>query len=272
MKCSLALVFFPIVVASQPIFAQCSQADRTALETFDKAWGDAAQRGDMAFLEKAYAPGFMSHTPGGMLDRTTTLANTMKNAELNKANPQPVTIPDHYMITCAGNTATISHRNTTPAAQGSSDGPAYSRSVHFLVKNGNSWQVVSNASHQLGDGGQLAYMEQDWNDATRRHDGAWVEKNYAGGATDVSSRNGGIESKLEAIASANSDKRVFDSLELSDMNVRVDGNMAVVTGVNHWVGKDGEGKAANARFRFTDTFVRRDGRWLVWATQGTLIK
>jgi ketosteroid isomerase-like protein len=66
-------------------------------------------------------------------------------------------------------------------------------------------------------------------------------------------------------------KTVLDVLELSDLDARVDGNAAIVTGVNHVRGKDDKGVAFDRRTRFTDTFIKRDGRWQVWATQGTLI-
>ena len=46
----------------------------------------------------------------------------------------------------------------------------------------------------------------------------------------------------------------------------------VVTGVNLARGKDEQGKAFDQRIRFTDTFIKRDGRWQVWATQGTVIQ
>ena len=66
-------------------------------------------------------------------------------------------------------------------------------------------------------------------------------------------------------------KAVLDSLELSDLDARVEGNVAIITGINHVRGKDDKGAAFDRRTRFTDTFIKRDGRWLVWATQGTLI-
>jgi len=68
------------------------------------------------------------------------------------------------------------------------------------------------------------------------------------------------------------DKTVFDSLELSDLNVRLEGNIAVVTGVNHVRGRDDKGQPLDRRSRFTDVFVKRDGRWQVLATQGTAIQ
>jgi ketosteroid isomerase-like protein len=47
--------------------------------------------------------------------------------------------------------------------------------------------------------------------------------------------------------------------------------MIIVTGINEVKGKDEQGQAFSRRTRFTDTYIKRDGRWQVWATQGTLI-
>lgn len=260
------------VVASTPAFSQCTDADRTALEAYDKAWGDAGVRGDRALLETMYADAFMSVNPAGMVDKATTLTNTMQAAERNKANPQPVTVADRYVISCTPLTATITHRNTTPAAAGSTAASTYARSVHFLERRGNKWQVVSTTGHALNDQQQLIYMEQDWNDAAKGHDAAWIERNYAAFASDVSSRTGGIEYKSQAVASAKTDKVTYDALDLSELNARVEGDVGVVTGVNRLRGKDAQGKAFDRRVRFTDTFIKRDGKWQVWATQGTPIQ
>ena len=101
---------------------------------------------------------------------------------------------------------------------------------------------------------------------------AWFERNYASDASDISSRTGAIHSKAEEIASMKTDKSALDSLELSDLNVRVEGNAAIVTGVNRVKGRDAQGQALDRRTCFTDTYIKRDGRWQVWATQGTLIQ
>lgn len=271
MKRTFAVAAVLVVCVSRSLLAQCSDADRSALQAFDKAWGDASTRGDRAFLEQALAPGFVAHAPAGVTDRATAITNTMTAFEAARTNPQPVTVPDRYTISCSGNTATITHRNTTPAAAGSNDGPAYSRSVHFLEKRGNRWQVVSSTGHGLQDGALLVYMEQDWSDAYKARDVAWFERNYASDATEVSFLTGKLESKSQSIASMKADKAVYESLELSDMNARVDGDMAVVTGINHVKGRAADGKPIDWRLRFTDTFVKRDGRWLVLATQGTTI-
>jgi ketosteroid isomerase-like protein len=253
-----------------PLLAQCSQADRTALEAFDKAWGDATVSGDRTRITPFFADNFVGVNIGGTVDKQTSIANAERAAQLDKANPGPQAVPDRYVISCTPLTATITHRNTVvnPATKL----PSYSRSVHFLEKQGNAWKAVSNAGHALTDQQQLMYMEEDWNDATVRHDAGWTERNYASFASDISSRTGGIETKSEAVASARSSKIVYDVVALSELAARVEGDVGVVTGVNHVRGKDEQGKAFDRRIRFTDTFIKHDGRWQVWATQGTPIQ
>lgn len=209
-----------------------------------------------------------------MLNKAQTIDNALKQAERNRANPQNAAKVtwDHYIITCTPNTATITHRNVITTNVSGKEQTSYSRSIHILEKRGDRWQVVNNAGHSLSDAGILLYMERDWNDASLRRDVAWFERNYADDASEISSRTGALRSKAEEIESMKTEKSVLESLELSDLNVRVEGNTAIVTGINHVKGRDEQGKPLDRRVRFTDTFIKRDGRWQVWATQGTLIQ
>jgi ketosteroid isomerase-like protein len=75
--------------------------------------------------------------------------------------------------------------------------------------------------------------------------------------------------KTEDIADALSNTDTITSDELSDMKVRVFGNTAIVIGRLHLVGKDKDG-SFDRNMIFTDTFVKRDGRWQVVSTQATL--
>jgi ketosteroid isomerase-like protein len=263
-----------MIAAATIAFGQCSDADKQKLEAFDRAWGEAGVRGDRAALQTIYADNYVGLTSAGMLDKTQTLNDTMKQFELDKANPQNAdkVTHDYYMITCSPNSATITHRNVVTANEGGKEHTFYTRSVHVLERKGDGWQVVSNAGHPLNDAGTLFYMEREWNDAAKRNDMAWMERNYADDASDISSRTGAMHTKAEEIADMRNNKSVLDSLELSDLNARVEGNVAIVTGINHVRGKDDKGVAFDRRTRFTDTFIKRDGRWLVWATQGTLIQ
>ncbi len=255
-------------------FGQCSDADKKKLEEFDRAWGDAGERGDRVFLQNVFADDYVGIAPAGMLTKAQALDDAVKQAERNKTNPQNANkvTPDFYMITCTPNSATITHRNVVTSRAGGKERTFYTRSVHVLERRGDRWQVVSNAGHPLNDGGVLLYMEHEWNDASKRKDVSWFERNYADDASDISSRTGALHSKAEEIASMQTDKTVLESLELSDLDVRVEGNTAIVTGINHVKGRDEQGQPFARRTRFTDTFIKRDGRWQVRATQGTLIQ
>ena len=266
---ALAVTTLLTTVVASPLAAQCSAADRAALESFDKAWGAATEGRDRAAIDPFLADTYMAVNPTGTTDKSTTLSNISGVVQAG-APRQPSATPDHYVISCTPLTATITHRNTIYADGGTI--PTYSRSIHFLEKHGANWQAVSSTGHLLTDAQQLMYLEQDWNDASKRGDADWVEKNYASFASDVSSRTGGIETKGQAVASAKSSKTTYEVLDLSDVAVRVEGSTGVVTGVNHVRGKDDQGKAFDRRVRFTDTFIKLDGRWQVWATQGTTIQ
>jgi hypothetical protein len=60
-------------------------------------------------------------------------------------------------------------------------------------------------------------------------------------------------------------------LTISDVNARVFGDAAVVTGRTHGVGEF-EGSRYDVVIRFTDTFVRREGRWQAVVSHASLVQ
>lgn len=121
-------------------------------------------------------------------------------------------------------------------------------------------------------GDQLVQLEREWNEALKSHNLAWLEKNLADDLTDISSSDGALRSKAEDIAMMKADKAVYEVLELSGLKTRVEGNTGIVTGINHLKGRDEQGQPFEVRLAFTDTYIKRDGRWQVWATQHTRIR
>ena len=115
---------------------------------------------------------------------------------------------------------------------------------------------------------ELLKLENDWNTATEKRDVAFLEKLYADEYL-------GTGPEGDTITKAQDLSRVKGSstaspFVLSDMKVRVYGETAVVTGVNT-VDWTVNGKVVKGAIRFTDVFVRRDGRWQVVASQGTRV-
>ncbi|MBA3568151.1 MAG: nuclear transport factor 2 family protein [Pyrinomonadaceae bacterium] len=263
-----------ILSATSVAFGQCSEADKQKLMAFDKAWGEGGRRGDKAFLQNVYADEYTNMAPAGTLTKTQAIENAVRDADRRKANQQNADSVSHdsYVITCTPNTATITHRNVITAKVDGKEQNLYTRSVHFLEKRGGEWKVVSDAGGPLGDAGQLLYMEMDWSDADKKGDVAWFERNFADDFYGVSSLTGKLNTKAEEVAEIKNRKEVIDSAVSSDMEARVEGNTGIVTGVYRLTGRDDKGQPMDRRIRYTDVYVKRDGRWLVVASQGTLIK
>lgn len=99
------------------------------------------------------------------------------------------------------------------------------------------------------------------------HDITVIEELVADDFVGTSS-SGKLGNKSTMIAQARQDKNVYASAVSEDMIVRSYGpNVAVVTGVARETGKTPAGKAFSHGYRFTDTWVERDGRWQCVAAQ-----
>ncbi len=221
-------------------FGECSESDKKALEALDHAGGEAATKGDRNALMAMLADDYTSLP--SMQNKTQSIEATMATFERDKANPgmaNKVTY-DNYMITCTPNSAVIMHRNilTTKSGAGGKEQTVWSRTVHVLEKRGGKWQMVTDAGNRLDEYATLRYMEMDWNTADVNRDLSWFEQNYAADYSGISSRTAKINTKAEELAGFKDDKNRTESAELSEMNIRIDGNTAVVTGVNHVKGRD----------------------------------
>ena len=63
----------------------------------------------------------------------------------------------------------------------------------------------------------------------------------------------------------------IDRVDIDEIDVRVFGDSAVVTGRTHGVGAF-EGMPYDVWIRFTDTFVRRKGQWQAVASHASLVR
>lgn len=81
---------------------------------------------------------------------------------------------------------------------------------------------------------------------------------------------GGVYTKAQDIAGAKNGEWKVQSFQLSDLKVRVYADAAVVMGQ---FSRKAQNKGADRSYvgRFTDTWVRRAGRWQVVASQATRV-
>ena len=252
--------------------AACSDADKAALEKFDRDWSEAGRTGNRAALEAIYAADYVDLKPGDLTDGKFAIQDSIETAEKDRkaGKPASVTAHDMYLINCTANSAMITHRNTVTEGEGDHAQTFQTRSVHQLEKVGGKWKVVSNATHPLSDEMIVGYLDLEWNQAELKGDKAWFERTLADDYRGVSSRDGALETKESFLAAFGKDKVAV--AETTDMDVQLDGDRGRVTGVYVTRGTDDKGKAFARKLRYIDVFVKRDGRWQIWSSQGTEIK
>jgi uncharacterized protein DUF4440 len=108
---------------------------------------------------------------------------------------------------------------------------------------------------------QLKAQEQRWEASFANHDVSVTEELVAEDFVGTSS-SGKVGNKATMIAEVTKDKNVYTSAVSEDMIVHSYGSkMAVVTGIAREAGKAPSGKAFSQAYRFTDTWVERDGKW-----------
>jgi ketosteroid isomerase-like protein len=86
----------------------------------------------------------------------------------------------------------------------------------------------------------------------------------------VTDPGGRVLTKAQVMAEFDAGERRLESGAIDEVNVRLFGNVAVVTGRSAAAGSY-QGNMVSVKLRFTDVFVKRSGRWYAVASQATLI-
>src|SRR5215217_646879 len=110
----------------------------------------------------------------------------------------------------------------------------------------------------------------DWLDALAKNDLPRVERIVADDYR-ITVADGRVLDKTEDLEPLRSGKVKFRSAEATDVDVRVFGTTAIVTGVARFTADVG-GNAASFQERFTDVYVKRRGRWQPVASHTTPVK
>src|SRR6266705_5511121 len=137
-----------------------------------------------------------------------------------------------------------------------------------IVTLAHSGDVV--AKRQVGGvASELTQIEhrlvKAWVDGDREMVGSVLAADWS-----VIDLTGSVLTKAQVMQEFGSGDRRIEAGSVDDLSVRVFGDVAVVTGRSILAGSY-QGKRASVTQRFTDVFVRRDGRWQAVASQGTQI-
>ena len=117
------------------------------------------------------------------------------------------------------------------------------------------------------DEGEIRRVEATVCEAFEQGDALALEKNLDERFTLTSSR-GEVTDRKQNLAEVASREPQYEVFRNHDQNVRLYGDAAIVTGVTT-VRATVAGKPFAADFQFTDTYVRRDGHWLLAASHAS---
>jgi uncharacterized protein (TIGR02246 family) len=117
---------------------------------------------------------------------------------------------------------------------------------------------------------EIRTLEDERNRAILKGDASALERMTADDYTFITLR-GELRTKSEIVKGFQSGSFKYESRTISDLNIRVYGDTAVVTGRSTQKGSE-NGKDYSGDYRFTRVYVKHNGRWLTVALQTTLVQ
>jgi ketosteroid isomerase-like protein len=116
---------------------------------------------------------------------------------------------------------------------------------------------------------QIKKQEQNWTQAVVEEGAASVDQ-YEADDIITTDPTGRVTNKAQDKTDLSSGDYKIQSEELSDLKVLVYGNTAVAAATNFMRGTY-KGQDLTGKYRFTDTWVKRNGKWQVVASQYTKV-
>lgn len=113
----------------------------------------------------------------------------------------------------------------------------------------------------------LTEIERKWCNSYVTNDADYLDSLMAGTYVQTSA-SGRVSDKTEEVTFLRNPAFQFTKFDPSDLRIDLYGGAAIVTGQISAQGRDTKtGKTSEGRMRMTDTFVRRDGKWVLVASQ-----
>ena len=130
-------------------------------------------------------------------------------------------------------------------------------------------KATSNNDQSSNAEQQVRQVVKEWRDAKVRLDIEKLDRLTADDFFEANQAGDGVN-KEQLLALYRSGYLQFDSIEPIETNVRVYGDTSVVTGI-HRENVKYQGREVGGKLRYTQVYVKRQGRWQIVASQLTSI-
>lgn len=138
------------------------------------------------------------------------------------------------------------------------------RTCSFLASSLVLLASFSPAQVNSGDEKKLVAMEHKWTAAYKARDISMLSSLLADDFV-ITVEDGSTYGKEGYIAHTADKSTHVEVAEMSDLKARMHGNTAIITGAYHERGTS-KGKSYEYRDRFTDVWIKNDGKWQVIAS------
>ncbi|HSF23102.1 MAG TPA: nuclear transport factor 2 family protein [Blastocatellia bacterium] len=269
------------LVAMLALVVNAQTPDGGELTRLLKAFLDGASRNDAAIHDRFWAEDLIYTGSSGRRIGKADILRDARSAQTPRAGEPATTYSaEDIRIQQYGDTAIVAFRlvGTTGKAGTTTN---YLNTGTFLKRNGKwqavSWQATRMPRSEEESRKDIAEAASELTQIEHRLVKLWVAGDRdavdAILATDwsVIDLTGRLMTKAHVMKEFGSGDRRVESGSVDDLKVRVFGETAVVTGRSALTGSY-QGKQASVVQRFTDVFVKRDGRWQAVASQGTQVE
>jgi ketosteroid isomerase-like protein len=116
---------------------------------------------------------------------------------------------------------------------------------------------------------ELKQIENNWSAAQKTRDAGKLGEILADSWIGIG-WDGQISDRAKALEELKSPANSLDSIQIGEMQVRIFGNTAVVTGSDVEKSKE-HGKDSSGKYIWTDVFVKQGGKWKAVASQSAKV-
>jgi uncharacterized protein (TIGR02246 family) len=280
-KSALALMALVVAVAAACAPKVNDPADVQAVKDTAPAYDKFANAGDAAGLaSNFYAADAVRMDPNQPASAGTEAIRASLEKSYAQSSEQIRNVIDDVRVAGSFAVAKGTFEGTSTPKAGGAAAPVKGKFVTLYHKEADgSWKGVwdiynsdlpaPGATADGADERALMQIERDWAVASAANDAAGLDTLMAD--EYVGNTDGRITPKKQALADVKSGATKTSSAEASDLTVFVAGDRATVHGL--WTEKSIQnGKDMSGQYRFTDTFIKRDGRWQAVTTFSTKLK
>jgi len=280
-KTSIALAALAVAFAAACAPKVNDPADVQAIKDTGPAYDKFANAGDAASLaSEFYAPAGLRMDPNQPASGGTAAIRATLEKSYAQSTDNVRDVIDDVRVAGAFAVAKGTFEGTSTPKAGGTAVPQKGKFVTLYERQANgSWKAVwdifnsdlpaAGATADGADEQALMQIERDWAAASAANDTAGIDKLTA--AEYVGNTDGLITPKKQMLANMKSGVSKSSFAEAGEMKVFVAGDTASVHGL--WTEKSAlNGKDTSGTYRYTDTFIKRDGRWQAVATFTTKLR